>query len=99
MKPSSKKPARLDRQTVGNVGMSDVCYRLSLLGWNAIPTSRNARGIDVLISSQDGKTTHTIQVKALSKLIPVPLGENLDQLIAQGHRLRSCRWANGSASC
>ena len=82
IKRPPKKPESLSRQTVGNVGMYYVCYRLSLLGWNAMPTSRNARGIDVLIYSQDGTVTHTVQVKTLSKLSPVPLGEGLSHLIA-----------------
>ena len=36
-------------------------------------TSRNARGIDIVIYSQDAVRKHTIQVKALSKRAPVPL--------------------------
>ena len=47
-----------------------------------LPTSRNARGVDVIIYSQDAKTIHTIQVKTLSKRNPVPLGSNLDNLFA-----------------
>ncbi len=45
-----------------------------------MPTARNARGIDLLIYSQDAKRKHTIQVKALSKSPPVPLGGNVDGL-------------------
>jgi hypothetical protein len=45
-----------------------------------MPTARNARGIDVLVYSKDAKRTHTIQVKALSKRPPVPLGKHLDNL-------------------
>jgi hypothetical protein len=77
-----RTPVRADKQTVGNVGMYYVCYRLSLRGWNVMPTSRNARGIDVLIYSQDGSITHTIQVKTLSNFIPVPLGRTLAHLTA-----------------
>ncbi len=73
----------LTRQTVGNIGLYYVCYRLSRLGWNVMPTARNARGIDVLIYSQDGRRTRTIQVKALSRRSPVPLGSNLDHLFAE----------------
>jgi hypothetical protein len=75
-----KDDQRSSNQVVGNVGLFYVCYRLSRLGWNAMPTARNARGIDVLIYSQDGKRTHTIQVKALSQRKPVPLGKKLDGL-------------------
>ena len=32
-------------QIIGNIGMFYACYRLSCLGWNVMPTSRNARGV------------------------------------------------------
>jgi hypothetical protein len=44
---------------------------------------RNARGIDAIIYSQDGTRTYTLQIKALSKRNPVPLGTHLDALFAQ----------------
>jgi hypothetical protein len=69
-----------NNQVVGNVGLYYVCYRLSRLGWNVMPTSRNARGIDVIIYSQDATRTHTVQVKALSRRSPVPLGGKLEGL-------------------
>jgi hypothetical protein len=72
-----------DNQLVGNIGLYYVCYELSKLGWNALPTSRNARGIDLVIYSRDAKRTHTIQVKSLSKKSPVPLGYRQDSLIAE----------------
>jgi hypothetical protein len=70
----------INNQVVGNVGLFFVCYKLSQLGWNVMPTARNARGIDVVIYSSDASRTHTIQVKALSKRNPVPLSGNLDRL-------------------
>ncbi len=79
----------LAAQVVGNVGLYYVCYRLSRFGWNVMPTARNARGIDVLIYGQDAIRIHTIQVKALSKRNPVPLGGNLDRLM--GDFLVVCR--------
>jgi hypothetical protein len=75
-----KDRAKNNNQVVGNIGLFYVCYRLSLFGWNVMPTARNAKGIDILIYSQDAKTTHTVQVKALSKRDPVPLGGKLDNL-------------------
>lgn len=72
----------LNQQTVGNIGLFYVCYRLSRLGWNVMPTTRNAKGIDILIYSQDASTIRTIQVKALSRRNPVPLGNKLDHLFA-----------------
>ena len=77
MKPRSQS----NNQVVGNVGLFYVCYRLSRYGWNVMPTARNARGIDIIIYSQDATRTHTIQVKALSQRSPVPLGGKLDGLL------------------
>jgi len=37
-----------DSQKVGNVRLYLICYHLSLLGWNTIPSARNARGIDIV---------------------------------------------------
>src|SRR6266704_139636 len=76
------EPTKLATQTVGNIGLYYVCYRLSQLGWNAMPTARNARGIDILLYSQDGQRTVTIQVKALSKRNPLPIGAKTEGLIA-----------------
>jgi hypothetical protein len=71
-----------DNQRVGNAGLFYVSYELSRQGWNVLPTSRNARGVDVVIYSRDAKRTHTIQVKTLSKRNPVPISK-LDSLIAE----------------
>lgn len=73
---------KLNSQTVGNVGMYYVCYHLSRLGWNVMPTARNAKGVDIIIYNQDASSTYTIQVKSLSKRTPVPLGSKLDNLFA-----------------
>ena len=80
--PKTNLVVKLHSQVVGNVGLYYVCYRLSLMGWNAMPTARNARGIDILAYSGDGKTKVSFQVKALSKRAPVPLGLGLENLIA-----------------
>lgn len=70
------------QQVTGNVGMHYAAYRLSRLGWNVMPTTRNARGIDLLIYDAEGKEKLTIQVKALSKeKPPVPLGHSIDHLM------------------
>jgi hypothetical protein len=63
-----------NNQLVSNIGLFYVCYELSKRGWNCLPTTRNARGVDLVIYSQDGKKKHTIQVKALSKKSAVPFG-------------------------
>jgi hypothetical protein len=71
-----------NNQVVGNVGLFYICYELCKRGWNAMPTSRDARGVDILIYSQDGKKKYSIQTKSLTKKSPVPIGTSLDGLIA-----------------
>jgi hypothetical protein len=73
-------PNERPTQLVGNMGLYFVAYRLSCFGWNVLPTSRNARGIDMVIYSQRAKITKTIQVKSLSKTLPVSLGKELHSL-------------------
>lgn len=68
-------------QIVGNMGLFYTCYQLSLLGWNAMPTSRNARGVDVVCFSMDGRKMLTLQVKSLSKKPAVPLGNSLEKIM------------------
>ncbi len=77
------EPKRLNMsaQIVGNAGLYYACYRLSLLGWNAMPTSRNARGVDVIAYNFDCSQMISIQVKSLSKRNPVPLGTSLDRIM------------------
>ncbi len=68
-------------QIVGNMGLYYACFKLSELGWNVMPTSRNARGIDIICFSMDGTRMLTIQVKSLSKRNPVPLGKDLGTIM------------------
>jgi hypothetical protein len=72
---------RNDHLLTGNIGLYYVCYRLSCLGWNAMPTARNARGIDILAYNRDCTKVVSLQVKALSKRAPVPLGTSIDALM------------------
>lgn len=39
---------KINQQIVGNKGLYYCYYQLSLLGWNVMPTARNARGIDIV---------------------------------------------------
>lgn len=77
---TNEKKNKRPPQVVGNVGLYYICYELSKHGWNVLSTSRNAKGVDVVIYNQDVSCTHTIQVKALSKKNAVP---NLKDLIAE----------------
>ncbi len=70
-----------DPQIIGNAGLYYCCYRLSLFGWNVMPTARNARGVDIVVYSQDATRKLAIQVKALSKRHPVPLGTSLGKVM------------------
>lgn len=70
------------KHLVGNIGLFYVCYELSRRDWNCLPTSRNAKGIDLVIYSQDAKKMHTIQVKALSRKNSVPFGKS-ENLMAE----------------
>ena len=68
-------------QIVGNAGLFYVCHQLSLLGWNTLPTSRNAKGVDLICYNSDCSRKIAVQVKSLSKRNPVPLGKSLDSII------------------
>ena len=72
-RPAEKK----NKQIVGNTGMYYACYLLSKKGWNAMPTARNAKGIDIVAYSEN-KRFVGIQVKTISKLINVSLGSDTE---------------------
>ncbi len=44
-----------------------------------MPTARNARGVDIIAYSGDASRFIGVQVKALSKRSPVPLGLSLEK--------------------
>lgn len=50
-------------QLTGVAGVHYVAARLSLLGFHAVPTTRNVKGPDLLVSSIDGFASLTLQVK------------------------------------
>jgi hypothetical protein len=70
-----------DSQVTGNIGLYWSCYHLSCMGWNAMPTTRNARGVDIIAYNRDCSRMISIQVKTLSKRNPVPLGSSLDRVM------------------
>jgi hypothetical protein len=73
MKPST--------QVVGNSGLYYACYQLSQRGWNVMPTARNAKGIDIIAYDADATSFRALQVKALTRKAPVPLGQSLDKVM------------------
>ena len=72
---------KLEAQIVGNIGLYYVSYRMSQLGWNVMPTARNAKGIDLIAYSLNGPSYVGLQIKSLSKRSPVPLGTSLDSIV------------------
>jgi len=50
-------------QLTGVAGVHFVASYLSFLGFHAVPTTRNVRGPDLLVSTIDGSSSLTIQVK------------------------------------
>lgn len=69
-----------NNQITGNVGMYYACYQLSLLGLNVLPTSRNAKGADIVAYTADQSRFLTFQVKTMSKLSNIVLGKSLDDV-------------------
>lgn len=70
-----------DSQVTGNIGLYWTCFHLSRMGWNVMPTARNARGVDIIAYNRDCSHMISIQVKTLSKKDPVPLGASLDNIM------------------
>jgi hypothetical protein len=64
-------------QIVGNAGLYFVSWHLSRRGWHVMPTVRNARGSDLIVTNSDETKYFGVQSKALSKRNPVPLGHDL----------------------
>ena len=58
-----------------------TCYKLSCMGWNVMPTARNARGIDIIAYNKNGTRFIGVQVKALSRRNPVPLGNSIEKVM------------------
>lgn len=78
-----RKENKISNQIVGNDGLYYVCYEFSKRGWNVLPTSRNTKGVDIVIYNQDATVTHTIQVKSLRSRAAVPFGNSLSGLLAE----------------
>jgi len=72
---------KLKTQVTGNIGLYYTCYKLSRMVWNVMPTARNAREIDIIAYNKNGTEFIGVQVKALSKRDPVPLGKNIDNVM------------------
>lgn len=78
---------KLAAQVTGNISVYYACYKLSCMGWNVMPTARNARGIDIIAYNKKGTSFIGIQVKSLSNRNPVPLGNSLEKVMGDYGRI------------
>jgi hypothetical protein len=67
---------KLPPHLVRKAGVFYVCHRLSQMGWNALPSTRKAKGPNVVIDSEGAERTWRLKVRSLSKRDPVPLGKD-----------------------
>jgi hypothetical protein len=59
----------VSKDLIGIAGVHWVVSKLSMRGMVAMPTVRNTGGIDILVSSRDGKRMASLQVKASGKKV------------------------------
>jgi hypothetical protein len=78
MVEKAKPPIR--HQITGNSGLNYVAWQLSRRGWHVMPTIRNARGSDLIVTNDDETMFFGVQSKALSKRNSIGLGLSLDEL-------------------
>jgi len=86
-----------NKQITGNAGLFYVAYKLSTMGWNVLPTSRNAKGIDIVAYSEDFKVIKKVQVKSFSKIEAVSFGQNKETLPADSYVMVSCIYTKPEA--
>lgn len=70
----------LRTQMTGNSGLYFAAWHLSRRGWHVMPTVRNARGADLIVTDAEETVFFGVQSKALSKRHAVPLGKNIVNL-------------------
>jgi len=97
MAPSKECERHKNKQITGNAGLFYVAYKLSTMGWNVLPTSRNAKGIDIIAYSEDFKVIKKVQVKSFSKIDAVNIGKNKDMLPADFYVMVSCIYTKPEA--
>lgn len=64
----------------GNAALNYAAWQLSRRGWHVMPTIRNARGSDLIVTDGDETIFFGIQSKGLGKRHAVPLGRDLKNL-------------------
>ncbi|SPU43064.1 hypothetical protein [Brevundimonas diminuta] len=76
----AKPRSQFDSAMTGNAGLYYASWQLSRRGWHVMPTIRNARGSDLIVTDGDETIFFGVQSKALSKRQAVPLGTALEGL-------------------
>jgi len=77
---AARPRSQFDSAMTGNAGLNYASWQLSRRGWHVMPTIRNARGSDLIVTDGDETVFYGIQSKALSKRHAVPLGSKIDKL-------------------
>lgn len=77
---TTKTRSQFDSAMTGNAGLNYASWQLSRRGWHVMPTIRNARGSDLIMTDGDESQFYGVQSKALSKRQAVPLGRSLEAL-------------------
>lgn len=81
------KSDQLTKQCVGNAALFAVACRLSLMGWNVLITSRNARGPDLYFMDRQGKA-QAVQVKGIQN----GRKSNVNGFRTDGAEESGCKW-------
>lgn len=77
----------INTHCVGNAALFAVAYRLSLLGWSVLITSRNSKGPDLYFMDAKGRT-QSVQVKGIQRSAPA----NVSGFSAKGAEGSGCKW-------
>lgn len=77
---AARPRSQFDSAMTGNAGLNYASWQLSRRGWHVMPTIRNARGSDLIVTDGDETIFFGVQSKALSKRQAVPLGMALEGL-------------------
>lgn len=77
---AAKPRSQFDSAMTGNAGLNYASWQLSRRGWHVMPTIRNARGSDLIVTDADETTFFGVQSKALRNRAPVPLGKDTSEL-------------------
>lgn len=75
--PKQSKPRS---QITGNAALNYAAWQLSRRGWHVMPTIRNAKGSDLIVTNGDETTFFGVQSKGLSGRYAVPLGFDMRSL-------------------